>query len=52
MRADGTTLHLRHISDPAGTEDFDGGESTGGVPHRDEVHVGVETTTDSATRGL
>ena len=49
MRADGTTFHLRHTSDPAGTEDPDGGEELGGVPHRDLV--GVETTTDPATRG-
>ena len=50
MHADGTTFHLRHTSDYAGTEDLDGKESTGGVPHKDEV--GVETTTVSATRGL
>ena len=50
MRADGTTFHLRHTSDPTGTEDPDGREELGGVPHRDVV--GVETTTDSATRGL
>ena len=51
MRADGMTfLRPRHTSDPAGTEGLDGRESTGGVPHKDEV--GVETTTDSATRGL
>ena len=50
MRADGTTFRLRHTSDPVGTEDLESGESTGGVPHKDEVSV--ETTTDSATRGL
>ena len=50
MRADGTTFRPRHNSDPAGTEDPDGGEELGGVPHRDVV--GVETTTESATRGL
>ena len=50
MHADGTTFRPRHTSDPAGTEDLDGRERPGGVPHKDEV--GVETTTDSATRGL
>ena len=52
MRADGTTFRLRHTSDPAGTEDRDreDREELGGVPHRDVV--GVETTIDSATRGL
>ena len=50
MHADGTTFHPRHTSDPAGTEDPDGRERPGGVPHKDVV--GVETTTDSATRGL
>ena len=50
MRADGTTFHPRHTSDPAGTEDLDGRERTGGDPHKDEV--GVETTTVSATSGL
>ena len=42
MRADGTT------SDPAATEDLDGRERPGGGQHKDEV--GVETTTDSATK--
>ena len=50
MRADGTTFRLRHTSDPAGTEDLNGRESTGGDPHKDEV--GVETTTVSATMRL
>ena len=50
MRADGTIFRPRHTSDPAGTEDLDGRERPGGVPHKDEV--GVETTTVSATRGL
>ena len=50
MRADGTAFRLRHTSDPAGTEHPDGRERLEGVPHKDEV--GVETTTDSATRGL
>ena len=50
MRADVMTFRLRHTSDPAGTEDLDGRERLEGVPHKDEV--GVETTTDSATRGL
>ena len=50
MRADGTTFPPRHTSDPAGTEDLDVKESTGGDPHKDEV--GVETTIVSATRGL
>ena len=50
MRADGTTFRPRHTSDPAGTEDLDGRETTGGVPHKDEVDV--ENTTDSATRVL
>ena len=50
MRADGMTFCPRHTSDPAGTEDLDGRESTGGDPNKDEV--GVETTTVSATRGL
>ena len=50
MRADGTTFRPRHTSDPAGTEDPDGREELGGVPHRDVV--GVETTIESATRGL
>ena len=50
MHADGTTFRLRHTSDPVGTEDPDGREELGGVPHRDVV--GVETTIDSATRGL
>ena len=50
MRADGTTFRLRHTSGPVVTEDLDGKESRGGVPHKDKV--GVETTTDSATRGL
>ena len=30
MRADGTTFRPRHTSDPAGTEDLDGRESTQG----------------------
>ena len=30
MRADGTTFCPRHTSDPAGTEDLDGRESTQG----------------------
>ena len=50
MRADGMTFRPRHTSDPAGTEDLDGRERPGGVPHKDEVDV--ETTTVSATRGL
>ena len=50
MRADGMTFHQRHTSDPAGTEDLDGRERPGGVPHKGEVCV--ETTIDSATRGL
>ena len=50
MRADGTTFRQRYTSDPAGPEDLDGRERTGGDPHKDEV--GVETTTVSATRGL
>ena len=50
MRADGTTFHPRHTSDPAETEDIDGRERITGVPHKDEA--GVETTTDLATRGL
>ena len=50
MCADGTTLRPRHTSDPVGTEDLGGRERPGGVPHKDVV--GVETTTDSATRGL
>ena len=50
MRADGTTFRPRHTSDPAGTEDLDGRESTGGDPQKGEV--GVENTTVSATRGL
>ena len=50
MRADGTTFHPRHTSDPAGTEDLDGRERPGGVPHKDEV--GVETTTDSRKVGV
>ena len=50
MRADGTTFHPRHISDPVVTEDLSGMERTAGGPHRDKV--GVETTTVSATRGL
>ena len=37
MHADGTTFRPRHTSDPAGTEDLDGRERTGGVPHKDEV---------------
>ena len=50
MRADGTTFRLRHTSGPVGTEDLDGRKRLEGVPHKDEV--GVETTTDSVTRGL
>ena len=50
MRADGTTFCPRHTSDPAGTEDLDGRERTGGDSHKDEV--GAETKTVSATRGL
>ena len=50
MRADGTIFRPRHTSDPAGAEDLNGRESTGGDPHKDEV--GVETTTVSPTRGL
>ena len=50
MRADGTTFHPRHTSDPVGTEDPDVRERLGGVPHKDEG--GVETTADSATREL
>ena len=49
MHADGTTFRPRHTSDPAGTEDPDGKVELGGVLHKDVV--GVETTTDSATRG-
>ena len=48
MHADGTTFHPRHNSDPAGTEDLDSRERTGGGPHKGEV--GAETTTVSATR--
>ena len=33
MRADGMTFRLRHTYDPAGTEDPDGREELGGVPH-------------------
>ena len=50
IRADGTTFHLRCTSGPAGTEDPDGKGEPEGVPHRDVV--GVETTTETATRGL
>ena len=50
MHADDTTFHPRHTSNPAGTEDLHSRERPGGVPHKGEV--GVETTTDSATRGL
>ena len=50
MRADGTTFHPRHTSDPAGKEDPDGREELGGVPHRDVVSV--ETMIESATRVL
>ena len=50
MQADGMTFRPRHTSDPAGTEDLDGRERPGAVPHKDEV--GVETTTVSANRGL
>ena len=50
MRADGMTFRPRHTSDHAGKEDPDGREELGGVPHRDVV--GVETTIESATRGL
>ena len=39
MRADGTTFRPRHTSDPAGTEDLDGRDRPGGVPHKDEVGV-------------
>ena len=41
MRAEGATFCLRHTSDPAGTEDLDGRESTAhrGDPHKDEVGV-------------
>ena len=46
----GTTFHPRHTSDPAGTEDLDGSERPGGVPHKDEV--GVETMTDSRKVGV
>ena len=50
MHADGTTFHPRHNSDPAGTEDLDSRERTGGGTHKGEL--GAETTTVSATRGL
>ena len=50
IRADGTTFHLRCTSGPAGTEDPDGKGEPEGVPHRDVV--GVETTAETATRGL
>ena len=50
MHADGTTFHPRHTSDPAGTEDLDGKEKLEGDPHKDVV--GVQTTSDSVTRGL
>ena len=50
MRADGTTFHPRHTSDPAGTEDLDGRESTG-VIHTKTKKV-WKTTTVLATRGL
>ena len=50
MRAVGTTFCLRCTSDSAGTEDPDGRGVLEGVPHRDVV--GVETTTETATRGL
>ena len=50
MHADGTSFHPRYKSDPAGTEDLDSRERTGGGPHKGEV--GAETTTVSATRGL
>ena len=50
MHADGMSFHPRHKSNPAGTEDFDSRERTGGGPHKGEV--GAETTTVSATRGL
>ena len=50
MRADGTTLRLRRISNPVMTENLGGMERTVNGPHRDEV--GVETMTVLATRGL
>ena len=50
IRADGTTFRLRCTSDPTGTEDPDGKGELEGVPHRDVVDV--ETTTETATRGL
>ena len=40
MHADGTTFRRRHTSDPAGTEDLDGRESTRGDPHKDESRCG------------
>ena len=43
MGADGTTFRPTYTSDPAGREDFEGSERTGGDPHTDIV--GVETTT-------
>ena len=39
MIADGMTFRPRHTSDPAGTEDLDGRERTGGDPHKDEAVV-------------
>ena len=50
MHADGTPFCPRRTSDPAGTEDPDGREELGGVPHKDVVDV--ETTIELATRGL
>ena len=50
IRADGMTFRLRCTSDPAGTEDPDGKGELEGVPHTDVVDV--ETTTETATRGL
>ena len=50
MRADGMTFRLRCTSGPAGTEDLDGMGELTGVPHKDVV--GVETTVETATRGL
>ena len=40
MHADGTSFHPRHKSDPAGTEDLDSRERTGGGPHKGEVGLG------------